>query len=307
MKLKTKNLLTLAELTPKEFVGLINDSIKLKKELKKNGNKPILKNKTLAMIFQKPSTRTRVSFEVGMYQLGGHAVNLSSDDTQLSRGESVEDTAKTLSRYTDCIMARVYDHELLEKLSQHATVPVINGLSDSFHPCQILADFLTIKEKKKKIHGLKIAWIGDGNNVCNSMIYGAALSGSSMSIATPKEFQPDKKVVKEAKKSSDIELTSDPFQAVKNADVVVTDTYSSIHNNDPKRIKKFLPKYQVNPKLMRSAKDNAIFLHCLPAKREQEVTSSVIDGSQSVVWDEAENRLHTQKALLSALIHAERI
>ena len=307
MKLKTKNLLTLAELTPKEFVGLINDSIKLKKELKKNGNKPILKNKTLTMIFQKPSTRTRVSFEVGMYQLGGYAVNLSSDDTQLSRGESVEDTAKTLSRYTDCIMARVYDHELLEKLSQHATVPVINGLSDSFHPCQILADFLTIKEKKKKINGLKIAWIGDGNNVCNSMIYGAALSGSSMSIATPKEFQPDKKVVKEAKKSSDIELTSDPFQAVKNADVVVTDTYSSIHNNDPKRIKKFLPKYQVNPKLMRSAKDNAIFLHCLPAKREQEVTSSVIDGSQSVVWDEAENRLHTQKALLSALIHAERI
>ena len=307
MKLKTKNLLTLAELTPKEFVGLINDSIKLKKELKKNGNKPLLKNKTLAMIFQKPSTRTRVSFEVGMYQLGGHAVNLSSNDTQLSRGESVEDTAKTLSRYTNCIMARVYDHELLEKLSQHATVPVINGLSDSFHPCQILADFLTIKEKKKKIHGLKIAWIGDGNNVCNSMIYGTALAGSSMSIATPKEFQPDKKVVKEAKKSSDIELTSDPFQAVKNADVVVTDTYSSIHNNDPKRIKKFLPKYQVNPKLMRSAKDNAIFLHCLPAKREQEVTSSVIDGSQSVVWDEAENRLHTQKALLSALIHAERI
>ena len=307
MKLKTKNLLTLAELAPKEFVGLINDSIKLKKELKKNGNKPILKNKTLAMIFQKPSTRTRVSFEVGMYQLGGHAVNLSSDDTQLSRGESVEDTAKTLSRYTDCIMARVYDHALLEKLSQHATVPVINGLSDSFHPCQILADFLTIKEKKKKISGLKIAWIGDGNNVCNSMIYGATLAGSSMFIATPKEFQPDKKVVKEAKKSSDIELTLDPLQAVKNADVVVTDTYSSIHNNDPKRIKKFLPKYQVNSKLMRSAKNDAIFLHCLPAKREQEVTSSVIDGSQSVVWDEAENRLHTQKALLSALIRAERI
>jgi len=242
-----------------------------------------------------------------MYQLGGHAVNLSSNDTQLSRGESVEDTAKTLSRYANCIMARVYDHELLEKLSQHTTIPVINGLSDSFHPCQILADFLTIKEKKKKIRGLKIAWIGDGNNVCNSMIYGAALAGSSMSIATPKEFQPDKKVVKEAQRSTDIELTLDPFQAVNNADVVVTDTYSSIHNNDPKRIKKFLPKYQVNPKLMRSAKDNAIFLHCLPAKREQEVTSSVIDGSQSVVWDEAENRLHTQKALLSALIHAERI
>ena len=304
MKLKTKDLLTLAELTPKEFVELIDHSIKLKKELKKGQNKPILKNKTLTMIFQKPSTRTRVSFEIGMYQLGGYAVNLSSNDMQLSRGESVEDTAKTLSRYTDCIMARVYEHKLIEKLSKHASVPVINGLSDSFHPCQILADFMTIKEKKKKLKGLKIAWIGDGNNVCNSMIYGAALSGIDMSIATPKGFEPNKTVVKESKKSTNIELTTDPLVATKNADVVVTDTYSSIHNNDSKRIKKFLPKYQVNSKLMNTAKKNAIFMHCLPAKREQEVTSSVIDGSQSVVWDEAENRLHTQKALLAALIHA---
>ncbi len=304
MKLKTKDLLTLAELTPKEFVGLIDHSIKLKKELKKGLNKPILKNKTLTMIFQKPSTRTRVSFEIGMYQLGGYAINLSSNDMQLSRGESIEDTAKTLSRYTDCIMARVYEHELLDKLSEYANVPVINGLSDSFHPCQTLADFITIKEKKKKLKGLKIAWIGDGNNVCNSMIYGAALSGIDMSIATPKGFEPDKTVVKESKKSTNIELTTDPFVATKNADVVVTDTFSSIHNNNPKRIKKFLPKYQVNSKLMKSAKKNAIFMHCLPAKREQEVTSSVIDGSQSVVWDEAENRLHSQKALLASLIHA---
>ncbi len=304
MKLKTKDLLTLAELTPKEFVELIDYSIKLKKELKKGTNKPLLKNKTLTMIFQKPSTRTRVSFEIGMYQLGGYAVNLSSNDMQLSRGESIEDTAKTLSRYTDCIMARVYAHELLDKLSKHASVPVINGLSDSFHPCQILADFMTIKEKKGKLKGLKIAWIGDGNNVCNSMIYGAALSGIDMSIATPKGFEPNKTVVKESKKSTNIELTTDPFIATKNADVVVTDTYSSIHNNDSKRIKKFLPKYQVNSKLMKTAKKNAIFMHCLPAKREQEVTSSVIDGSQSVVWDETENRLHTQKALLTALIRA---
>ena len=304
MKLKTKNLLTLAELTPKEFSGLIDDSIKLKKELKNKGNKPILKNKTLTMIFQKPSTRTRVSFETGMYQLGGHAINLSLNDMQLSRGESIEDTAKTLSRYTNCILARVYEHELLEKLSEHASVPVINGLSDSFHPCQILADFMTIKEHKGKLKGLKIAWIGDGNNVCNSMIYGAALSGTKMSVATPKGFEPNKDVVKESKKSTDIELTTDPFVATKNADVVVADTFSSIHNSDPKRLKKFLPKYQVNSKLMASAKKDAIFLHCLPAKREQEVTSSVIDGPQSVVWDEAENRLHTQKALLAALIHA---
>jgi len=303
MKLKTKDLLTLAELTPKEFVELIDYSIKLKKELKKGRNKPILKNKTLTMIFQKPSTRTRVSFEIGMYQLGGYAINLSSNDMQLSRGESIEDTAKTLSRYTDCIMARVYEHELLDKLSEYANVPVINGLSNSFHPCQTLADFMTIKEKKK-FKGLKIAWIGDGNNVCNSMIYGAALSGIDMSIATPKGFEPDKTVVKESKKSTNIELTTDPFIATKNADVVVTDTFSSIHNSNTKRIKKFLPKYQVNSKLMKSAKKNAIFMHCLPAKRGLEVTSSVIDGSQSVIWDEVENRLHSQKALLASLIRA---
>jgi len=303
MKLKTKDLLTLAELTPKEFVQLIDYSIILKKELK-NGNKPLLKNKTLTMIFQKPSTRTRVSFETGMYQLGGHAINLSSDDMQLSRGESIEDTAKTLSRYTDCIMARVYDHSLLEKLSKSSSIPVINGLSDSFHPCQILADFMTIKEKKGKFKGLKIAWIGDGNNVCNSMIYGCALSDVKLSIATPKGFEPDNTVVKESKKFIDIDLTTDPLKAIKNADVVVTDTYTSIHNNDLKRIKKFLPKYQINQTLMSNAKNGAIFMHCLPAKRENEVTSSVIDGPQSVVWDEAENRLHTQKALLASIIRA---
>jgi len=304
MKLKTKNLLTLAELTPNEFLGLIDSSIQLKKELKKGICKSLLKNKTLTMIFQKPSTRTRVSFEIGMFQLGGHAVNLSSNDMQLSRGESIEDTAKTLSGYSDCIMARVYEHKLLETLSEHASIPVINGLSDSFHPCQILADFMTIKEKKKKFKGLKIAWVGDGNNVCNSMIYGAALAGIDMSIATPKGFEPENYVVKESQKLANIELTTDPLLATKNADVIVTDTYSSIHNQDPKRIKKFLPKYQVNSKLMNIAQKNAIFLHCLPAKRGQEVTSSVIDGPQSVVWDEAENRLHTQKALLAALIRA---
>jgi len=304
MKLKSKNLLTLSELSKKEFSQLIDYSIKLKRESKKGQNKQLLKNKTLTMIFQKPSTRTRVSFEVGMFQLGGHAINLSSNDMQLSRGESIEDTSKTLSRYTDCIMARVYDHDLLEKLSEFATVPVINGLSDSFHPCQILADFMTIKEKKKKLDGLKIAWIGDGNNVCNSMIYGSALAEMKMSIATPKGFEPNKKVVKEAGKFTEIEITGDTQKAIKNADVVVTDTFTSIHNTDPKRSKKFLPKYQVNSDLMKLANKDAIFMHCLPAKRGSEVTSSVIDGPQSVVWDEAENRLHTQKALLVFLIRA---
>ena len=304
MKLKSKNLLTLSEISKKEFSQLIDYSIKLKKELKKGGNKPLLKNKTLTMIFQKPSTRTRVSFEIGMFQLGGNAINLSSNDMQLSRGESIEDTARTLSGYTDCIMARVYDHEMLEKLAEHSNVPVINGLSDSFHPCQILADFMTIKENKGKLKGLKIAWIGDGNNVCNSMIYGCALADVKMSVATPKGFEPFKDVVSEARKSTEIEITTDPKEAIKNADVVVTDTFSSIHNRDPKRTKKFLPKYQVNSELMKLAKKNAIFMHCLPAKRGSEVTSSVIDGPQSVVWDEAENRLHSQKALLVFLINA---
>ncbi|HUU49176.1 MAG TPA: ornithine carbamoyltransferase [Nitrosopumilaceae archaeon] len=304
MKLKTKNLLTLSELSQKEFSQLLDFSIKLKKDLKRGVNKPLLKNKTLTMIFQKPSTRTRVSFEIGMFQLGGKAINLSSNDMQLSRGESIEDTAKTLSRYTDCIMARVYDHDLLEKLSEHSSVPVINGLSDSFHPCQILADFMTIKEKKRKLQGLKIAWIGDGNNVCNSMIYGCALSKVKISIATPKGFEPKQEVVKEAKEFTDIETTNDPLKTVKDADVVVTDTFTSIHNHDLKRTKKFLPKFQVNSNLMKCAKKDAIFMHCLPAKRGSEVTSDVIDGSQSVIWDEAENRLHTQKALLTFLIRA---
>jgi len=300
MKLKTKDLLTLEELSSKELSQLLDLSIKFKNDLKKGKHSNLLKNKTLAMIFEKPSTRTRVSFETGMFQLGGHALNLSSNDMQLSRGESIEDTAKTLSRYVNVIMARVYDHKIIEKLAKHSSVPVINGLSNSFHPCQILADLMTIKEKKKKLKGLKIAWIGDGNNVCNSLIYGCARSGLSISIATPKGYEPDKKVVKDSKKHTEVELTNDPIKSVKNADVVMTDTFKSIHNQDPKRIKKFLPKFQVNTSLMKHAKKNTIFLHCLPAKRGSEVSSSVIDGPQSVVWDEAENRLHSQKALLAS-------
>ena len=302
MKLKTKDLLTLDELTDNELSKIIDEGIKLKKQLKKGFHKPILKNKTLGMIFEKPSTRTRVSFETGMFQLGGHALNLSSSVLQLSRGESVEDTAKTLSRYVDAIMARVYDQKILEILAKNSDVPVINGLSNSFHPCQTLADLMTIKEKKKKLKGLKIAWIGDGNNVCNSLIYGCSKTGINISIATPKGFEPDKTVIKKSKKKITIVLTTDPQVAVKNADVVITDTFTSIHNLDKKREKKFLPKFQVNPSLMKKAKKNAIFLHCLPAKRGKEVTSSVIDGSQSVVWDQAENRLHSQKALLVSLI-----
>jgi ornithine carbamoyltransferase len=301
MKLKTKNLLTLDELSPNELSKIIDLGINLKKKLKSGTTKPILKNKTLAMIFQKPSTRTRVSFETGMFQLGGYALNLSSNELQLSRGESIEDTARTLSQYVDIIMARVYDHKMLETLASSSSVPVINGLSNSFHPCQILADLMTIKEKKKKLKGLKVAWIGDGNNVCNSLIYGCAKTGINISIATPKGFEPNAQVIKKCKKNIKIEITTKPEVAIKNADVVMTDTFTSIHNIDKKREKKFLPAYQVNSSLMKKAKRNAIFMHCLPAKRGKEVTSSVIDGSQSVVWDQAENRLHTQKALLALL------
>ena len=302
MKLKSKNLLTLGELNKREFSHLIDYSIRLKKDLKKSPGKKPLANKTLAMIFQKPSTRTRVSFEAGMFQLGGHAINLSSADMQLARGETLGDTARTLSGYVDCIMARVYDHKSLISLAENSSVPVINGLSDSFHPCQILADFMTIKEKKRKISGLKIAWVGDGNNVCNSMIHGCALAGSEIHIATPKGFGPSKAVVKECKESTCVSLTTDPARAVSGADVVVTDTFASIHNKDPGRLKKFYPKYQVNDDIMKKSDRDSIFLHCLPATREVEVTSSVIDGSRSAVWDEAENRLHSQKALLLSLI-----
>ncbi len=298
--IKTKDVLTLDELDKKEILQIIDLAIKLKKELKKGISKPLLKNKTLAMIFQKPSTRTRISFETGMFQLGGHAINLSSQELQISRGETIEDTAKTLSRYVDVIMARVYEHSTVEVLAKNSVVSVINGLSNSYHPCQILADLMTIKEKKGKLDGLHLAWIGDGNNVCNSMMLGCSKVGISMSIATPKEFEPNSALVKNCKNLVNIDLSQDPQKAAKDADIIVTDTFVSIHDT-PTRIKKFLPKYQVNSALMAKAKKSCIFMHCLPAKRDQEVTSSVIDGPQSVVWDEAENRLHSQKALLASL------
>jgi len=301
MKLETKDLLTGDEISSKEFLELIDFSIKLKGENKTVKGKQLLENKTLAMLFEKPSTRTRVSFETGMKQLGGHTIILSLNEMQHSRGESVEDTAKTLSGYVDGIVARVYEHNFIEDLAKHATVPVINGLSNSYHPCQTLADFMTIKEHKKKFKDLKISWIGDGNNVCNSLIFGCSKTQTDIVIATPKGFEPNPEVVKKASENTTIDLTTDPESAVKDADIVMTDTFTSIHTSDPNQSEKFLPYFQVNESLMNQAKSDAIFMHCLPAKRDQEVTSAVIDGSQSVVWDQAENRLHSQKALLSSL------
>ena len=296
------DILTLDELESKEINNIIDLAIDLKKQQKKGKEKPLLQNKTLAMIFEKPSTRTRVSFETGMFQLGGYALTLSSNDLQLSRGESIGDTAKTLSRYVNVIMARVYDHKSLEIFARNSSIPVINGLSDSFHPCQILADFMTIKEHKKNLKKIKIAWIGDGNNVCNSLILGCAKLKIKLSVAVPNGYEPDFDVVKIGKDAEILEVIDNPEVAVKDADVVMTDTFISIHNTNSDRIKKFLPKFQVNQSLMNIAKKDAIFMHCLPAKRDQEVSADVIDGSQSVIWDEAENRLHVQKALLVHLL-----
>ena len=296
------DVLRLDELESKEINNIIDLAIDLKKQQKKGNEKPFLQNKTLAMIFEKPSTRTRISFETGIFQLGGHAIILSPNDLQLSRGESIEDTAKTISRYVDVVMARVYEHKSLETFARNASIPVINGLSDSFHPCQILADFMTIKEHKKNLKKIKIAWIGDGNNVCNSLILGCAKLKIKLSVAIPDGYEPDFDVVKIGKDAEILQVSDNPEVAVKDADVIMTDTFVSIHNTNSDRLKKFLPKFQVNQSLMNKAKKDAIFMHCLPAKREQEVTSDVIDGSQSVVWDEAENRLHVQKALLVHLL-----
>ena len=296
------DILTLDELESKEINNIIDLAIDLKKQQKKGKEKPLLQNKTLAMIFEKPSTRTRVSFETGMFQLGGHALTLSPNDLQLSRGESIADTARTLSRYVNVVMARVYDHKSLETFARNSSIPVINGLSDSYHPCQILADLMTIKEHKKNLKKIKIAWIGDGNNVCNSLILGCAKLKIQLSVAIPDGYEPEFDIIKIGKDAEILEVSDNPETAVQDADVVMTDTFVSIHNTNSDRVKKFLPKFQVNQALMNKAKKDAIFMHCLPAKRDQEVTSDVIDGSQSVVWDEAENRLHVQKALLVHLL-----
>lgn len=310
--LSNKDILSIADLSTHEIHLILMLAGKLKQEQKMSGKSwPFLRGKTLGMIFQKPSTRTRVSFEVGMQQLGGEAIYLSANDIQLSRGETIEDTAKTLSLYLDCVMARVYDHKDIQTLAKYASVPVINGLSDSFHPCQILADLMTIKEAKKRLKGLQLAWLGDGDNVCNDLMLGCAKTGINMTAACPKGYKPLEEVVKlakaEGKKTgADITITEDSASAVKDADIISTDTFISIGKEDEraKRETAFLPKYQVNTDIMKLAKQDAIFMHCLPARRGMEVTADVLDGKWSVVWQEAENRLHVQKALLCFLMKA---
>ncbi len=309
--LSKKDVLSISDLSSDEIYLILRLATRLKKEYKSGKGRQPLHGKTLGMIFQKPSTRTRASFEVGMYQLGGSAVYLSTDDIQLSRGETIEDTAKTLSLYFDCIMARVYDHTDIQTLAAHASVPVINGLSDSYHPCQILADLMTIQEHKKRTRGLKLAWLGDGDNVCNDLMIGCAKTGISMTVACPRGFEPDEEVLAIARSDAvktgvKIEVTDNPVTAARGADVVATDTFISIGKEEERATREaaFLPKYQVTLETMKLAKKDAIFMHCLPAKRGQEVTAEVIDGSRSVVWCEAENRMHVQKALLCLLMGA---
>jgi ornithine carbamoyltransferase len=306
--LNKKNFLSLNDLDREEILTILELSKDLKRDLKNGKLSQLLKGKTLAMIFQKPSTRTRLSFEIGIVQLGGTAIYLSSSDLQLARGESIEDTARTLSLYVDLIMARVNSHSDIEKLAAYSSIPVINGLSDSFHPCQILADLLTIQEKKNTFNGLKVAWIGDGNNVCNDLVLGCSKIGMNISVACPPGFEPNEEVLslarQEASKSSTaISITDDPLKAVENADVLATDTFTSIGKDEERQQREeiFLPRYQVNSNLLKSAKQDCIFMHCLPASRGREVTPEVIDGKASVVWDQAENRLHVQKALMCML------
>jgi ornithine carbamoyltransferase len=307
--LNKRHILSLKDLESEEILSLLELSKDLKREWTDGKSTDLLKGKTLAMIFQKSSTRTRISFETGMLQLGGNAIYLSSNDLQLSRGESIEDTARTLSLYVDCIVARVYAHSDIEKLASFSSVPVINGLSNAFHPCQILADLLTIQEQKRSFKGLKIAWVGDGNNVCNDLVLGCSKIGLNISIACPSGFEPSDGVLEVARKqaekqSVEIVITEDPLEAVRNADVLATDTFISIGKDDERqeREKIFLPKYQVNSDLLKLAKSDCIFMHCLPASRGKEVTSEVIDGKASVVWNQAENRLHVQKALMNMLL-----
>jgi ornithine carbamoyltransferase len=304
-----KHLVCLSDWSSEE----IKETLKLAEKLKyenKNGirHNHLLKGKTLGLIFSKSSTRTRVSFEVAMYQLGGYSMFLSANDIQLGRGETVSDTAKTLSRYIDGIMIRTYKQSDVEELAAFGTIPIINGLTDSQHPCQILADLQTVKEYKGSLKGLKLAYTGDGNNVANSLLIGCAKVGMDISVATPEGYECDMKSVEIAKKAAlesgaKINIGYDPYEAVNNADVVYTDTWVSMgmESEKEKRIETFMP-YQVNKELMSKAKPDAIFMHCLPAYRGYEVTAEVIDGPQSVVFDEAENRLHAQKAVLVKLM-----
>ncbi len=296
----------MVELSPREIDLVLKRSAILARQRRVPQQ---LKAKIVALIFQKPSTRTRVSFETAVAQLGGHPIYLSWNEMQLGRGETISDTAKVLDRYVNAIMARVFSHDDLVVLAENADVPVINGLSDKHHPCQILADLLTLTQYKKRLKGLKLAYVGDGNNVCNSLLIGCAKTGVDIAVARPVGYGPDPEALKHAEEAakasgSTITIVEEPEEAVKDSDAIYTDTFVSMGMEKEKetRLSTFIPKYQINETLLSYAKPGAIFLHCLPAHRGEEVTEDVIDGPQSVVWDQAENRLHTAKGLLSLIL-----
>ena len=302
------DLISMEELTSKEITNLIKLSIKFKKnKLKISKNQ--YKNKILGLVFQKPSTRTRISFEIAMKQLGGDVIFLNNADLQLSRGESINDTARTLSQYLDIIVIRTFSNIEIQEYAKYSSIPVINALTNTNHPCQALSDLQTIVEEKGPIKNIKITWIGDGNNVCNDLTIGAIKLGANVSISSPRRYFPKKRIIKIASELAEkhkvkFELTTNPIKAVQNADVVITDSIISMGMEKEKRkkLKAFLPTYQVSKTLMKHAKNNAVFLHCLPATRGQEVSKEIIDGNNSLIWKQVENKLHMHKALIHTML-----
>ena len=308
VNMKGKSLLTIHELTLEEVWQIFELSKSLKEKRLSGEPHRLLEGKKLGMIFSKPSTRTRVSFEVGIFELGGTGLYFNQNDLQLKKSENVSDTAKVLSRYLDGIMIRTFDHQDVVDLATFGSIPIINGLTDLHHPCQVLADLFTILEKKRTLQGLKLAYIGDGNNMAHSLLHGCAKVGMNISIASPSGYTPLDSVVAESQKDakymgSTIEILNDPIAAVKDADIVYTDVWASMgqEKEAQERKKKFL-KYQINPELVKHAKDDYLFMHCLPAHRGDEVVNEVIDSANSVVFDEAENRLHAQKAVMALVM-----
>ena len=303
-----KDLRAISDLSSGDLEAILKRAAALKKTLQQGKSRPTLKGKSLGMIFEKSSTRTRVSFEVGMYQLGGQALFLSSNDLQIGRGEPIADTARTLSRYLDGIMIRTFAQSTVEELARHAEIPVINGLSDLHHPCQALADLFTIREKKGALKGLKLAYVGDGNNVANSLIEACVKTGMHISVACPHGYEPDAGVMRGAKRESvktgsELRIVNDPVKAVKDADAVHTDVWASMGQEAEHAVRvRAFKGYELNARLMKDARPKAVVMHCLPAHRGEEISADVIDGRQSVVFDQAENRLHVQKAVLEMLL-----
>ncbi|MGA2104484.1 ornithine carbamoyltransferase [Methanoregula sp.] len=299
-----KDFLSILDITKTELGEILSDAERLKRQKRAGVPHELLRGMSLAMIFEKSSTRTHISFEVGMHELGGHALFLNAKDLQIGRGEEIRDTARVTSRYVSGVMIRAYRHGTIEELAEYATIPVINGLSDREHPCQLLADILTIREHFGDVRDLSVAWIGDGNNVCTSLVLSSALTGMAVTVASPKGYGVDPGTLERARKlGGNVRTVATPEEAVKDAHVIVTDTWVSM--GDEKEREKRLAafhQYTVNDQLLRKAAPDARVLHCLPAHRGEEITGDVLDGPQSLVWDEAENRLHAQKALLVKLL-----